>query len=129
MYPAYPRFTAVADQEFEGAVDEAHPAHPGEIIHLYGTGFGLLSPPVPTGSDIATVQDHCAGMHGRVDNTSSVPAVVPFSGLAPLTVVGYYQVDLQLPVALAPGNHDVRCFVPSIDPQRLIGAFVQVPVQ
>ena len=52
--------------------------------------------------------------------------MVPFSGLAPLTV-GYYQVDLQLPVALAPGNHDVRCFLPAIDPQRLIGAFVQVP--
>ena len=49
MYPADPRFTAVAHQEFEGAVDEAHPAHPGEIIHLYGTGFGPVSPPVPTG--------------------------------------------------------------------------------
>ena len=50
-----------------------------------------------------------------------MPAVVLFSGLAPLTV-GYYQVDLELPAALAPGNHDVRCFLPAIDLQRLTGA-------
>ena len=75
-------------------VSAAQPAKPGEIITLFGTGLGLLSPALATGvpskGNTTTVAPAV-----MVDGA---PAVVKFSGAAP-GFVGLNQINIQVPAA------------------------------
>ena len=69
-----------------------NPAHPGEVVILYGTGFGPLSTPLGTGSPSAgnlTVSDPTITIDG-------LPAQVMFSGMAP-GFVGLNQINVLVP--------------------------------
>jgi uncharacterized protein (TIGR03437 family) len=80
------------------------PAKPGEVIILWGTGFGPTDPPAPAGFDTPSTAAY---------NTSAVSATV---GSAPATVygaalapgfAGLYQIAIQIPVSLANGDYPV----------------------
>ncbi len=70
------------------------PAKPSEVIVLFGTGLGLVTPALPTGTaskgNTTTVKPTA-----KVDGNS---ATVMFSGAAP-GFVGLYQVNLQIPAS------------------------------
>ena len=44
-----PRIVAVAHEDFSARVTASNPPRPGEIIHLFGTGWGPVTPTVPDG--------------------------------------------------------------------------------
>jgi len=100
--PGYPQpnvvpseaFLSPAHQNFESLVTAHQPARPGEIVHLFGTGFGPVVSPPPTGE---------RGMSPTVRpvecTSSSGPVETVYSGLAP-SMVGYYQISLRLPDTL-----------------------------
>lgn len=78
------------------------PARPGEIIHLYLTGLGPVSPLVEDGASspsnpparsLASLE--CAVVSGR----QRLPAEVLFAGLAP-GLVGIYQASIRVPPLL-----------------------------
>ena len=46
---SHPVLLSAVHQDFSGMISADRPARPGEIIHLYGTGFGVVTPPVPDG--------------------------------------------------------------------------------
>ncbi|HWB95380.1 MAG TPA: hypothetical protein VG672_01725 [Bryobacteraceae bacterium] len=74
------------------AVSASKPAHPGEEIVLYGTGFGAVTPALATGqpsSGNKTVATPTVTIDG-------LPAQVVFSGAAP-GFVGLYQVNVVVP--------------------------------
>lgn len=112
-----PKLLTVVHQDFSGSITSNQPARTGEIIHLYGSGFGAVAPPVPDGVSAPasplswTVSPVACGGQDASGNT--IPLPVLFSGLAP-GMTGVYQLDVQLPASLPAGKAiQVRCGVGS----------------
>jgi uncharacterized protein (TIGR03437 family) len=83
-------------------VEPGNPAREGEIISVFMTGLGAVSPPVPEGapgpvSPLSTTSHPVAVF---IDNRA---ADVLFAGLAP-TLAGAYQVNFRVPFNLRQGN-------------------------
>jgi uncharacterized protein (TIGR03437 family) len=85
---------------FAGAATTA--AHPGDIVILWGTGFGATTPPAPQGTVVPSTQQY---------SCSPVTAAL---GAANLTVygcalspgsAGLYQVAVQIPATIANGDY------------------------
>lgn len=80
------------------------PAKPGDVIILWGTGFGPTSPAVPAGVVVPSDQTYSTPLPSvTIDN---VPATVYGAALAP-GYVGLYQVAIQVPTSLANGDWPV----------------------
>lgn len=84
-------------EDWSSPVTEANPASAGEIVHIYGTGFGPVAPPVPTGAvSPAEPLSYTTTYLEWTWPLESVGAEVLFCGLAP-GLTGYYQLDVRLP--------------------------------
>ena len=85
-------------------VQSARAAKPGEIITLYGTGFGATNPAVQAG-DLATVVSPVTGASTlTIGGTTVAAADLLYVGLTPGSISGLYQVNVRLPLTLADGN-------------------------
>jgi enamine deaminase RidA (YjgF/YER057c/UK114 family) len=112
-----PKLVTSAHQDFSGPITSNQPAQPGEIIHLYASGLGPVTPPVPDGASAPatplsrTVSPVTCGALDASGNPIPLPLL--FAGLAP-GLTGLYQLDVQLPASLPTGNAvQVRCGVGS----------------
>jgi uncharacterized protein (TIGR03437 family) len=83
------------------------PAHRNEIIVVYATGLGPVSPPTPPGR-IADAAARITTPDFRVvlNNTRIDAARIQYAGLTP-GYAGLYQINIQLP-ADAPVNPEIR---------------------
>jgi uncharacterized protein (TIGR03437 family) len=100
-----------------GSALATRPAKPGEIIELYGTGFGPTNPVVPAGQ----VFSGAAPTTEKVTVTiGGVTANVLFAGI---TSSGLYQINVVVP-NLPPGDQKVTAMVGSA--QSPDGTFVTV---
>lgn len=84
-----------------GAVSgvNSSPAHPGDVIVLYGTGFGPVTPSSPAGQVVTQLN----ALNTPVQfSLGGVPATTMYAGLAP-QAVGLYQFNLVVP-NVAPGT-------------------------
>lgn len=112
-----PKLLTSVHQDFSGQITSSQPASAGEIIHLYGSGFGPVTPPVADGVSAPatalswTVNPVTCG--GLDTSGNTIPLTVRYAGLAP-GMTGTYQLDVQLPSSLPAGNAvQVRCGVGS----------------
>lgn len=78
------------------------PAHADDILEVYCTGLGTVSPLVPAGS-AAPVSPLSYTTNTVTATLGGQPAQVQFAGLAP-GFVGLYQVNVIVPSRLAPGS-------------------------
>jgi uncharacterized protein (TIGR03437 family) len=90
---------AAAEHADGSLVSPAHPAQVGETIAVYVTGLGDVLP---------SIADGAPGVSSSTTNkiTASVnnlAATVAYAGLAP-TLVGLYQVNVQIPTGVAAGD-------------------------
>jgi len=69
------------------------PAKPGEIIVIYGVGFGAVSPNIPAGEIVGEENSLSATFQMLFGGTA---AVTPYYGLAP-NFVGLYQFNVTVP--------------------------------
>lgn len=101
---------SVIHQDFRGPVWRLDPARPDEILHIYVTGMGPVTPPVGDGqpgpfSPLSVLQDTShLGWAGPVlanGQPTLIPANLLFVGLAP-GLVGIEQIDVQVPHTLPP---------------------------
>ena len=95
------RGTAALHLDF-GPVNAASPARPGEVLVLFATGLGAVTPATASGeagpsSPLATT------VQTPVVKIGTSEATVLFSGLAP-GFAGLYQVNFQVPDAAPPGD-------------------------
>lgn len=100
--------TIIADPS---VVPGARPAHPGEIISLFGTGFGDTNPSVPAGqlaSGIASLRNQITVMIGGVTLSSSD---VLYAGLSPGSISGLYQINVRIPATAPAGDIPVTITV------------------
>jgi uncharacterized protein (TIGR03437 family) len=81
------------------------PAKPGEVIILWGTGFGPTSPSAPAGVEVpsSTTYNTATSVTVTVGGTA---ATVYGAALAP-GYAGLYQVAIQIPASLANGDYSV----------------------
>jgi len=117
-------FSADASGQGQGAIlnqdgsynSDSNPAHPGDIITLFGTGEGQTVPP---------------GVSGQIAATSLPKPVLPVSitiggltaelayyGAAPNLVVGLFQITTRLPDGISPGDEQVVVTVGSAQSQQ-----------
>ena len=78
------------------------PAKPGDVIILWGTGFGPTTPPAPTGVQLPADQTYSTSTLPAV-TINNVPATIFGAALAP-GFAGLYQVAIQVPSSLADGD-------------------------
>jgi len=75
--------------------DTNNPVPAGEVVRVFGTGFGAVEPPIASGA-LAPADT----LHRVVENVEAsiggVSAEVSFAGLAP-NFVALYQIDLTVP--------------------------------
>ena len=97
------------------------PAHPGDLVVLWGTGFGPTTPPAPAG----------VGVSGA-PATSTLPAVtvggmsVPvISSVLTTGTAGLYQITIQLPASVPTGAVAVQASVGGQQTQAGIAIFVE----
>ena len=78
----------------------SRPANPGEIITLYGVGFGAVTQNIPAGQIAQGLTNLSANFSISIGGT---PATFSYAGLSP-GFVGLYQFDVTVPAGLAAGN-------------------------
>jgi len=95
------------------------PAKPGEVVLLYGTGFGPTNPAVPTGQLVATAVPLPANSVQIA--IGGVAATVLFAGL---TESGLYQFDVTVP-SLAAGDALVVATIGGVSTQSGVSITIQ----
>lgn len=88
-------------EDLQRTVTESDPAQPGEIVHLYASGLGPVTPSVPVDMPAPPAPPSATVMMlaWSVGDGKGQPAEVLFAGLAP-GKIGVYQVDIRLPATL-----------------------------
>lgn len=86
-------------------VTTQNPAHAGETLILYGTGFGQVDQPQTTG--VAATGPVARTLQTPQITVGGRDAAVIFSGLTP-GFVGLYQANITLPADLPAGDHPLR---------------------
>ena len=96
------------------------PAQPGEVVLLYGTGFGPTDPPSPTGQQVSTAVPLPAN---SVQITiGGAAANVIFAGL---TESGLYQFDVTVPSGLPSGGAAVVAAIGGLQTQTGVSIAIQ----
>ena len=87
-------------------VNASNPARRGEIVQVFLTGLGAVSPPIPDG-DVAPVTP-LSVVTGPVNVYVGGQFVtnIQFKGLAP-TLAGLYQLNIEIPVGVASGSQSL----------------------
>jgi uncharacterized protein (TIGR03437 family) len=75
----------------------SRPANPGDIIVIYGIGFGPVTPATPAGQLVSETATINAGLEIAI---GGVPATVLYAGVAP-SFTGLYQFNVTVPNAPA----------------------------
>ncbi len=89
---------------YDGGIlaDASAPASAGDVLVMYCTGLGPVTPPVVAGS--ATPSDHYTYTVNQVSVTiGGKPAKVIFAGLAP-KYTGLYQINAMVPTGVPTGD-------------------------
>lgn len=86
------------------------PARVGEVITLYGIGFGPVTPPVAAGAIATAPNQLVSSLQISFDQSPvDLAASNSYAGLAP-GAVGLYQINLTVP-NVADGDHQIRVAV------------------
>ncbi len=88
-------------------VPGANPAKPGDVVTLYGTGFGVTSPAAGAGSISNGLSALVAPATLTVGGIAVSSTDLSYIGLAPQNISGLYQLNVKLPAALADGDQAV----------------------
>lgn len=88
------------------------PAQPGDVIILWGTGFGPTSPAAPAGMETPSTTAYNSATPVTV-TIGKQPATVYGAALAP-GLAGLYQIAIQIPASLATGDYPVVATVDGV---------------
>ena len=95
------------------------PAKAGDVVLLFGTGFGATNPPTPTGLLVSQPAPLAIPVVVRI---GGIDAEVLFAGI---TGSGLFQFNVVVPAGLAAGDHLVEIFIDSIPTQADVSITVE----
>jgi uncharacterized protein (TIGR03437 family) len=84
-------------------ISAANPARPGEVISVYGNGFGQTNPSFAAGEFATGAARLVAGASAEI---GGLIATVSYAGAAPF-FAGLYQFNVQVPSGLPAGDHAI----------------------
>jgi uncharacterized protein (TIGR03437 family) len=82
----------------------ARPAKPGEIITLYGTGFGATNPLLGAGQIATAAASLTNQITVAIGSITLAPQDVLYAGLSPGSISGLYQFNVRVPAAAPDGD-------------------------
>ncbi len=97
----------------ELGIPNSRPSRPGEVITIYGLGFGQTSPPVVAGQAAPSTQlarvnsSNGQVWFGALSLNSGVPSDAQYIGLTP-GLVGLYQINVAVPENSPKGDVPIR---------------------
>ncbi len=95
-------------------VPGASPAKPGDIVALYGTGFGDTTPSVPAGQ-LATGQTPVTNpITVTIGTTTLASSDVLYAGLTPGSISGLYQLNVRIPASTPNGDIPVTVSIGNV---------------
>jgi len=83
--------------------------YPGEVVVIYATGLGVSNPAYEPGA-LPPVATPVTNVTVSIDGTPVAPSAIQYVGVTPL-LAGVYQLNLQLPAGLTPGDHTITLSV------------------
>ena len=92
---------------------EFTPAEPGELVTLFGTGFGATEPPLATGQIPGPEVNLANAVAFTVGGIAVPPEDVPYKGASPCCA-GLYQFTVRLPANLPDGDAPVTATVQGV---------------
>ncbi len=94
-----------------------NPAPRGSVVALWGTGYGLTSPPCPIGGlNLSNAAPLSPGTSAFMSSlTGAKPAPVQYAGSAPSLVCGVEQINFQVPVDATPGTFSFLLWIQLVD--------------
>jgi uncharacterized protein (TIGR03437 family) len=95
-----------------GLYPDSRPAAPGEIIVLYGTGFGATFPAIASGQTVTRPQPIANAINVTI---GGVPAEVMWAGLS---ATGLNQINLKVPANLPDGDARITARIAGIPTQE-----------
>ncbi|HLJ13608.1 MAG TPA: hypothetical protein VKV15_03865 [Bryobacteraceae bacterium] len=98
---------AVKSGTFAGATTVA--AKPGDVIVLWGTGFGPTNPAAPSGVSVPSNVSYPTASSPTV-TVNNTPVLVYGAALAPGSA-GLYQIAIQVPNTLADGDWPIQASI------------------
>ena len=101
----------------------AHPAAPGSIVSVYGTGGGAVGPAVTAGFVAGDTLSWISLPYSATVNGQS--STVQYAGTAPTLVYGVDQFNVQLPANLPPGPATIMLKVGNSPSQADVTVFVK----
>ncbi len=109
----------------------ARPAVPGDIVTLFGTGFGAVDPPLRTGELPDLPRALAASSIKPMIGEFEIPASdITYVGASP-EIAGLYQISARIPAAVPAGNHpfslDLDGIVSPVGPGLVIDAMPPDP--
>jgi len=85
------------------------PAKPGDVLVLWGTGFGPTTPAAPVGVAVPSTTSYPTATLPTV-TIDSIPAIVYGAALAPGSA-GLYQIAIQVPASLSDGDWPIQASI------------------
>jgi uncharacterized protein (TIGR03437 family) len=114
--------TIIADPT---VIPGAQPAKPGQLVTLYGTGFGDTNPLVPAGQ-LATGQAPLVnGVSVTIGTVTLAPSDITYAGLTPGSISGLYQFNVRIPQSTPNGNIPVSISIGGVQTQTPATILVQ----
>lgn len=89
-----------------GRFPGSSPAIPGEVILMFGAGFGDTSPGVPAGELVGDVARLTGNLEIEIGGIPTGPGDILFRGLAP-NFAGLYQFNVRIPANVPPGRQPI----------------------
>lgn len=85
-------------------IPNGKPAKPGDLVTLYGTGFGPTDPAFASGA-IASGQPKITTAYTMTIGEATIPASdITYAGLSPGSISGLYQINVRIPAGAADGD-------------------------
>jgi uncharacterized protein (TIGR03437 family) len=99
-----------------GLFANSRPARPGEVILVFGTGFGPTQPPVEPGALAAGAAPLTGTLSARIGGLNLASADILYAGAAP-GFAGLQQFNLRIPVGLGSGDLPILLGVVGLETQ------------
>jgi uncharacterized protein (TIGR03437 family) len=92
-------------------VPGASPARPGDVVTLYGTGFGDTNPLVTAGQLDSGIASLTNSITVQIGSVTLSPSDVLYAGLSPGSISGLYQFNVRIPSTTPSGDIPVTIMI------------------